>query len=395
MTFRRKPIDAAINTADLRRLAQKRAHKMVFDYIDGGAEDEQTLKRNSRAFQDYRLVHKVLTGVETVDPSITLLGTRLPVPFILSPAAGNRLFHTEGERGVARAANDIGTVYSLSTLLSVSIEDVADLTSAPKWFQLYVWKDRSLVKEMLGRARKAGFTTLILTADFPITGQRERDIRNGFTIPPSTGLKQVIEAIRRPAWSWDYVRSEKIRYANLSTDTPATSLSDFVAEQLHADFNWRDAERVLNVWDGPAVLKGVMHPDDADRARDMGFAAVSISNHGGRQLDGEAAPLDMLPTIRRQVGPDFPLILDGGVRRGSDILKALLLGANAISFARPYLYGLAAGGYQGVRRALTILTEEFTRSMALAGLTDLKTLDATMLMVPRGHSSNLTKELLQ
>ncbi len=384
MITTRSSVDAAVNIADLRRLARKRAHKMVFDYIDGGAEDEQTLRRNSAAFAGHRLIHKVLTGVDHVDPSITLLGECLPVPFILSPAAGNRLFHIEGERAVAKAANDIGTVYSLSTLSSVSIEDVAKLTAAPKWFQLYVWKDRALVKKMLDRAKGAGFTALILTADFPIAGQRERDIRNGFTIPPTVGPKQLIEAMRRPAWSWDYLRSEKIRYANISEDTSAVSLSDFVAEQLHTGFNWDDAQWVLDAWGGPALLKGVMHPADAQRARNMGFAAVAISNHGGRQLDGEAAPLDVLPAIRHSVGPDFPLILDGGVRRGSDVLKALLIGANAVSFARPYLYGLAAAGFHGVQRALNILSEELKLSMALAGLVDLKTLSPDMLIRPSG-----------
>ena len=366
-----KALDASQSIADLRRLAKARAHKMVFDYIDGGAEDELTLARNSSAFDTVGLIHRVLRGVDQVDMSTKLLGTELKVPFFLSPAAGNRLFHTDGERAVARAAEEIGTAYCLSTLSSVSIEDVAGLHSGPKWFQLYVWKDRGLVSEMLSRARAAGFEKLVLTVDFPHTGKRERDARNGFTIPPKLGLQQVIGAARKPYWSFDYVFGAPIRYANLSGETPAVSLSQFVAEQLHAGFDWDDAAWVLQEWGGDTILKGVVHPEDAVRARDAGFAAVSVSYHGGRQWDGGVSPLEMLPRLRDAIGEAYPLILDGGVRRGTHILKALASGANAVSFARPYLYGLAAGGYRGVQKALQILADEVRLSMALLGVSTI------------------------
>lgn len=371
--------DKYLNIEDLRRAAKRRAHKMVFDYIDGGADDEATLKGNSSAFDKYDLAFKALTGVSKVDTSVTLLGEKLDVPFFCSPAAGNRLFHTEGERAVARAAADVGTIYSLSTLSSVSMEEIAVLTNGPKWFQLYVWKDRVLVKEMLDRAKAAGYKALILTVDFPITGNRERDPRNGFTIPPKYGLKQAMAALQAPWWTRDFVFGPPVKYANLTADTPAVSLNQFVAEQLHAGFNWKDAEWLLGEWSGTAIIKGVVRPDDARKATDLGFDAISISNHGGRQLDYSIAPIDALPAIADEIGSDAELILDGGVRRGTDILKALALGARAVSFARPYLYGLAAGGYQGAARALKIMADAIERDMALAGVRSVEEIDGSLV----------------
>ena len=360
-------LDRCLNIDDLRVAARRRAHRMVFDYIDGGADDEVSLGRNTKAFDDYDLLFKVLAGADDVDMSTTLLGEKIDVPFIASPAAGHRLFHTHGERGVAKAADSAGTIFSLSTLSSVSIEEIAALTNGPKWFQLYVWKDRGLVKEMMGRAREAGYKALILTVDFPIAGNRERDPRNGFSIPPKVGVKQAWHALRAPAWSLDYVIRPSVKYANLSADTPAVSLQDFVYEQFDAGFNWRDAEWLLGEWNGPAVIKGVVRPDDARRAVDLGFNAVMVSNHGGRQLDRSPAPVHVLESIVDAVGPDAEVILDGGVRRGTDILIALALGARAVGFARPFLYGLAAAGEAGARRAMDILTNELRRDMVLLG----------------------------
>jgi len=360
-------LDRCLNIDDLRVAARQRAHRMVFDYIDGGADDEVSLGRNTKAFDDYDLLFKVLAGADNVDMSTTLLGEKIDVPFFASPAAGQRLFHTHGERGVAKAADSAGTIFSLSTLSSVSIEEIAALTNGPKWFQLYVWKDRGLVKEMMDRAREAGYKALILTVDFPIAGNRERDPRNGFSIPPKVGVKQAWHALRAPAWSLDYVIRPSVKYANLSADTAAVSLQDFVYEQFDAGFNWRDAEWLLGEWNGPAVIKGVVRPDDARRAVDLGFNAVMVSNHGGRQLDRSPAPVHVLESIVDAVGPDAEVILDGGVRRGTDILIALALGARAVGFARPFLYGLAAAGEAGARRAMDILTNELRRDMVLLG----------------------------
>lgn len=352
---------------------------MVFDYIDGAADDEDCLMRNTADFADYEIHHKVLTGYDAPDLSTTLMGRRIAVPFVLSPAAGNRLFHTDGEFGPARAAAKHGTAYALSTLSSVSIEEIAAATTGPKWFQLYVWKDRGLVAEMLSRAKAAGFEALVLTVDFPITGYRERDARNGFTIPPRIGAQQVFHAAMAPLWSLDYLTKPPVRYANLSADTPATSLSAFVAEQLSAGFNWSDAEWLLGEWGGPAVIKGVVREDDAQRAVATGFQALSISNHGGRQLDASPSPVSRIDAVRQAVGGDIDIIADGGVRRGTDVIKALALGANAVSFARPYLYGLAAYGERGAVRAVDLMVEAIKRDMILSGLGAVSDIDRSMV----------------
>jgi L-lactate dehydrogenase (cytochrome) len=364
-----------LDIADLRAAARRRAHRMVFDYIDGGADDEYTLRRNCEAFSDYELLFRVLVGIDAVDTSTTVLGEKLRLPFFPSPSAGNRLFHTEGERAVAKAAGDAGLIYCLSTLSSVSIEEIATITQGPKWFQCYVWKDRSLLREMIDRARAAGFTALILTVDFPVTGNRKRDQRNGFTIPPKIGVRQAWEALKRPAWSWDYLTKPAIKYANLSENTAAVSLAQFVAEQLNAGFSWRDAEWLLSEWGGKSLIKGVVREDDAKRAASIGFDAIWLSNHGARQLDYSVAPIDVLEGIVNAVGDRAQVVLDGGVRRATDVIKALALGARAVSFARPYLYGLAAGGEAGVRRALGILATDLRRDMALLGARNVAEID--------------------
>ncbi|MEL6323886.1 MAG: alpha-hydroxy acid oxidase [Pseudomonadota bacterium] len=373
------PLSRCLNIADLREAARRRAHRMVFDYIDGGADDEVTLAWNSDAFGRYAFHHRVLTGVAAPDLSTTLLGQRIGVPFVLSPSAGNRLFHTDGERGPARAAAKYETVYALSTLSSVSIEEIGTLTSGPKWFQLYVWKDKALVKEMLDRAKAAGYEALVLTVDLAVAGNRERDPRNQFTVPPKITLPLLMEALRSPAWTRDYLKGPAIGFANLSKDQPAASLSAFVDAQLDATFSWSDAEWVLGEWGGPAVLKGVMRADDAKRAVASGFPAIAISNHGGRQLDFSPAPVTCIAPIREAIGGDADLICDGGVRRGTDVLKAIALGANAVSFARPYLYGLAAGGTAGAIRALDILVDEIRRDMILVGAASIDELTADLI----------------
>lgn len=368
-----------LNVKDYREAAKRRAHKMVFDYIDGGSDDEVARFAGQSAFQDYRLAHRVLSGVDKPDMSTTVLGQKIDVPFILSPAAGNRLFHTDGEIGPAKAAEDVGTVYCLSTLASRSIEEIGALTTSPKWFQLYVWKDRVLVKEMLARAKAAGYTALILTVDFPVTGNRERDPRNGFTIPPKLGLKQVWHAMNAPLWSLDYLTKPSVKYANLAEDTSAVSLNEFVAQQLSADFSWTDAEWLLGEWNGPALIKGIARPDDAIRAVKTGFGAISLSNHGGRQLDSSPAPIHCVQEVREAIGDDAELIVDGGVRRGTDVLKALALGANAVSFARPYLYGLAAFGTKGAVQAVRQIRDAVERDMILTGVGALNHLDESFI----------------
>ena len=352
---------------------------MVFDYIDGAADDEVAIRNNSRGFLDYEIVHKVLTGAERIDLATTLLGHRMEVPFFLAPSAGNRLFHKDGERAVAAAAAKVGTIYSLSTLSTVSIEEIAALTSTPKFFQLYVWKDRGLVREMLARARAAGYGAMMLTVDMPIAGNRERDKHNRFTIPPRITLSQILAALRAPWWTLDHFTSPPITYANYAPRTKATSLARFFEEQLHAGFDWRDAEWLLGEWNAPAILKGVVSPNDAAQATAIGFDAIMISNHGGRQLDASPAPITMLRPIRDRIGNDAELIVDGGIRRCTDIIKAMAMGANAVSFARPYLYGLAAGGQKGVERALDLFVTGLRRDMVLAGARSIEALDESFI----------------
>ena len=368
-----------INIEDLREAAKSRAHKMVFDYIDGGADDEKTLLKNKSAFDNYELFYKVLSGVDSPDTSTTLLGEKIDVPFILSPSAGNRLFHTVGEVGPAIAAEKVGTIYSLATLSSVSIEEIGALTKTPKWFQLYIWKDRGLVREMLERAKAAGFTALFLTVDLPIAGNRERDPRNGFTIPPKIGPKQIWEGIKAPRWVKDYLLSPQITYANLNNATSAISLNNFIKDQMDASFNWADVEWLLGEWNGPSILKGVVRADDALQAEKVGFNAISISNHGGRQLDTSPAPIACLPAIRNIVSDKTELIVDGGIRRGTDVLKALAMGANAVSFARPYLYGLAAGGKEGAIHAVELIRDSIVRDMNLLGAQSVNDIDESLV----------------
>ena len=353
---------------------------MVFDYIDGGADDEHAIRNNQAAFSDYDILHKVLVGVDDVSTETTILGQKISTPILTAPAAGNRLFHKDGEIAVARAAAKHGTIYSLSTLSSFSIEDVAQASDGPRWFQLYVWKDRGLVREMIQRARAAGYSALILTVDFPVTGNRERDPRNGFTIPPRTGVRQAWEAIKSPFWTFDYLASPAIRYANLSQDTPAVSLSEFVANQLNAGFDWSDAEWLLGEWSGRSIIKGIVRADDAKRAVQTGFDAINISNHGGRQLDFSPATIHVLPEIADTVKGDAELIVDGGIRRGTDVIKALALGAQAVSIGKAYLYGLAAAGESGVDFALSHLTESTRRDMALAGAKSIDSIDKSMII---------------
>jgi len=352
---------------------------MVFDYIDGGADDEWTLRENSEAFHRYSLRHKVLVNVKEVDTSTTLLGQKIDVPFITSPTAGNRLFHKNGEMAVARAVARQGTIYSLSALSSFSIEDIAAATSGPKWFQMYAWKDRGLIRDMLQRAKEKGYQALVLTADFAVTGNRERDPRNGFTIPPKIGLKQMWEALRAPLWTLDYLFSPAISYANISKKAKAISLVEFIDSQVTPAFDWNEAEWLLGEWAGPSALKGVVHSDDAKTALKTGFNAITVSNHGGRQLDSAVAPITVLPEIVDTVGDDAEVILDGGVRRGTDIIKALALGAKAVSFGRPYLYGLAAGGERGVKLALSHLNASLRRDMALAGVTSIAEINENLI----------------
>ena len=363
---------------------------MVFDYLDAGADDEISLRRGKDAYTELEMHYKVLAGIKPpLDLSTKIFGQDVKLPFFGCPTAGNRMFHWEGEAAAAKAAEHHGTLYGLSSLATTGITEIGQIHKGPKVFQLYVWKDRELVKEVIAKAKEGGFQALALTVDFTWYGNRERDIRNDFSIPPKYNLKQTMEALRKPAWTWDFLTHEPYTYACINTDVPADSLAAFVNSQLMPEFSWKDAEWLLGEWNGPAAPKGVVRPDDAKRAADMGFSTIWVSNHGARQLETSPATIDVLPSIREAVGPDVEIIMDGGVQRGTDIAKALALGADSVGVGKPYLWGLAAGGTEGVIKAYDILKVELDRAMGLLGtptVDDLKR-EGPSLIKRRGVSS--------
>lgn len=365
-------LSTAASVADYRRLARRRLPRGVFDYVDGGAEDELSLRRNREAFRRLEFRPRVLCDVSAVDTSTTLLGRRLPVPVVLAPTGFTRIATSGGELDVARAAARAGLPYALSTMATRSIEEVAGVSGGPKWFQVYVWRDRGLVKDMLARAAAAGFEAIVLTVDTAVLGRRERDVRNGFTLPPKIGLGTLIDGALHPRWTWDFVRAEPITFANVTGTTvadgsSAVTLADYINGQFDPSLSWRDLDWLRAEWDGPIVLKGVQTVDDAMLAASAGIEAIALSNHGGRQLDGAPPPLELVSEVADAVADRAEVICDGGVRRGSDIVKAIALGARACMIGRAYLYGLAAAGERGVDGVLSILAADVRRTMALSG----------------------------
>lgn len=373
-------IARARNIADLRRMARERLPRMVFDYIDGGADDEVTLARNVSRFRDIELVWEALKDVDKIDTSTTIMGAPSASPFFISPTATSRLFHPRaGELAVARAAHAAGVPYTCSTLASASVEEIAAVNPGPKWFQVYVWRDRELVKEVLARAKAAGFSAIILTVDVPVVGNRERDGANDFTVPPKVTWRTATQALAAPGYLWDLATTSEIRPANFTHIRMNTGLIDFINAQFDRAVTWDDVRWLRETWDGKLAIKGIATPEDAQRCVSIGADAVWVSNHGGRQLDTAPASIDTLPAIADAVAGKVEIILDGGVRRGSDVVKALALGANAVAIGRAYLYGLAAGGEAGVRRALDIIDSEVRRTMALCGRTQLSALTRDLI----------------
>ncbi|MGE3928700.1 MAG: alpha-hydroxy acid oxidase [Hyphomonadaceae bacterium] len=361
-------LSSARNIADLRALAKRRLPLMVFDYIDGAADDEITNRRNESRFRDIELNFDVLVDVAEIDTTASIMGAPMRLPFFISPTAASRLFHIRGgERAVARAAQRAGVVYCCSSIASTSVEDIAAAHEGPRWFQMYVWRDRELVKQMLARAKAAGFTGLILTVDTPLAGNRERDPKNRFTIPPRVNWNNAINTLARPAYLWDLVTTPSIGPANFAHIQSDGGVMELINRQFDRSVTWADAQWMREQWGGPFAAKGVCTPADARRCIDIGASAVWVSNHGGRQLDTAPATIDALPAIADAVRGEAEIILDGGVRRGTDIVKALALGADAVALGRAYLWGLAAGGEAGVARALEILEAELRRAMALMG----------------------------
>jgi L-lactate dehydrogenase (cytochrome) len=377
--------------ADLRCRARRRLPRAIFDYLDGAADDEVTLARNSAAFGCRELLPRVLRDVAQVDLSTEIMGTKCSLPLVLAPTGMSRLFHHEGEAAVARAAKAGGILYSLSSVSTFSIEEVAAVSDAPKWFQIYVWKDRGILRELIARCRAARYTALCLTVDVPAPGNRERDLRNGFTVPPTFSVGTALDALRRPYWLWQLLTSPRMTLGNVrghvSADADVFSVIDYIRTQMDSSITWDDAAWMIREWNGPFAIKGILHPEDARRAMDIGATGIIVSNHGGRQLDHVPAPFEMLAEIVAAAG-GAQVILDGGVRRGTDILKALALGARACMIGRPYVYGLAAGGEAGVSRAIGILRAELETGMKLLGCNTLRELDASYLRRPWDSSGS-------
>lgn len=380
-------LQSAINIDDLRKMARRRLPRMVFDYIDGGAEDEVTLRRSVDRYADYQWQWDALVDISKIDTRTTVLGQSSAQPFFISPTAASRLFHPRlGERAVARAAASAGIPYSASTLASVRLEDIATAApGVPKFIQVYVWKDRGIVREFLSRAKAAGFTGCILTVDAAVAGYRERDPRNGFSIPPRINLKTATQAMARPGYLFDLVSTPPIGPANFEgVDTGGRDVMSLINDLFDRSMTWKDAEWMAAEWGGPFAVKGISTSEDARRAVDHGASAVWVSNHGGRQIDTSVPVIDLLPHIRAAIPPGTELIADGGVRRGSHVLKLMARGATSVALGRAYLFGLAAGGEAGVTRAIDILREDVARGMSLLGVTRLSDLGERFLRVPPG-----------
>jgi L-lactate dehydrogenase (cytochrome) len=367
------------NVEDFRRLARRRLPGPIFHYIDGAADDELTCRRNTEAFGQCDLVPNVLAGVETVDMTATIMGKTIAMPLMLSPTALQRLFHWQGERAVARAAEKAGTWFGISSLATISIEEIGRMVSTPKMFQLYVHKDKGLNRAMIERCKAARFDAIALTVDTIVGGNRERCLRTGFTSPPKLTLASMASFAAHPAWAMNYFLREKFELSNLKDHVAegsnvALSVADYFNTMLDQSMDWKMAEAIRADWGGHFCLKGIMSVEDARRAVDIGASAIMVSNHGGRQLDGSRAPFDQLAEIVDAVGDRIDVICDGGIRRGSHVLKALSVGAKACSGGRMYLYALAAAGQPGVERTLANLRAEIERGMKLMGMKRLSDL---------------------
>ena len=373
------------NVEDFRKLAKKKLPSPIFHYIDGGSDDEVTLKRNTDSFNKCDLVPSVLTDVSNVDLSTTIFNQKIDFPLFLSPTSMHRLYHHEGEKASAMAAEKLGTIFSMSTMATTSIEEIGKFTDGPKLFQLYIHKDKGLTDNLIERCHEAKFNALCLTVDTVVAGNRERDHRTGFVTPPKLTLGSLLSFILHPEWSLNYLFRKKFELSNLIHMTQKgssieKSVMGYINEQFDPSMNWKDAQYCVKKWNGPFALKGIMSVEDAKKAIDIGCTAIMISNHGGRQLDGARAPFDQLADIVDAVGGKIEVILDGGVRRGTHVLKGLSLGAKACSFGKGYLFALAAGGEKGVEAILKKMKEEIYRDMTLMGCKSVSELNRSKLV---------------
>ena len=359
------------NFHDDRELARRRLPGPIFDYIDGGADDEATLRRNTAAFDSWDLVPNVLRGIGAVDLSVTVMGQTLALPFYCSPTALQRLFHHQGERAVAAAAAKYGTMFGVSSLGTTSLEELRQAYPGPQVYQFYFHKDRGLNRAMMDRAKAAGVQVMMLTVDSITGGNRERDLRTGFSIPFRLTLAGMAQFALHPMWGINHVTHEKFRLPQLEDHVDmgsgTMSISRYFTEMLDPAISWDDVARMVADWGGPFCLKGVMSAEDARRAAEIGCSGIVLSNHGGRQLDGGRAPFDQLDEVVQTAGGRLDVMIDGGIQRGTHVLKALARGAKAVGLGRAYLFPLAAGGQPAVERALGRLKTEVERDMKLMG----------------------------
>ena len=367
------------NVMDFRSLAKRRLPAPVFHYLDGGADDELSLARNTDAFGDYELLPSQLSDVSNVDLRSTLFGQPVHWPVMIAPTGASKLFHRSGETAVARAAAKFGMVYSLSTLSTATIEDVAAASEGPKAFQLYIFKDRGLTDEWLKRCSETGYVALQLTVDTPVAGNRERDFVYGFGAPPRSRLRQVASFAHYPGWLYRALVRKDLEMVNITSGSEAArnwkgGIRKYIDEQLERSLTWKDVEWLAARWQGALVIKGVQTVEDCRKAAESGATAVMLSNHGGRQLESSPAPVDCIAAVADALRDRLEIICDGGIRRGNHVVKALALGAHACSIGRGYLFALAAGGQPGVERALTLLRAEVERTMALAGCNSVRNL---------------------
>jgi L-lactate dehydrogenase (cytochrome) len=359
------------NFHDFRELARRRVPSPIFDYIDGGADDEVTLRQNTASFERCDLVPNVLRGVETLDISVRVMGQKLALPVYCSPTALQRLFHHQGEKAVAAAAAKYGTMFGASSLGTVSVEALRKTYATPQVYQFYFHKDRGLNDAMMQRAKTAGVDVMMLTVDSITGGNRERDLRTGFSIPFRLTLAGMLQFAIKPMWAVNYLTHEKFKLPQLDEHVDmgsgAMSIGRYFTEMLDPSMNWDDVAKMVRNWDGQFCLKGVMSVADAKRAVEIGCTGIVLSNHGGRQLDGSRTPFDQLAEVVDAVGDRLDVLMDGGVQRATHVLKALSLGAKAVGVGRFYLFPLAAAGQAGVERALGLMRAEIERGMKLMG----------------------------
>lgn len=377
-------LEEAFTIQDLKEIAKSKVPSVMFDYMQGGAEDELTLKWNREAFSKYEFVPRVLRDVSQIDLSTTVQGVDLKIPVISAPTGMSRMFHHLGERAVVKASHKAGAAYSLSTVATTSIEDVAEESKGPLFFQIYAWHNRDMVYDFINRCKSENYNGIMLAVDLASLGKRERDLRNGHGRPSVLRRNTALGALSRPAWLYHFLTKPKWRMANMINHLPhganAMKVIDNVNKQFSATVNWADVKELQQKWNGKFMLKGIQSVEDAVLAAEHGVSGIILSNHGGRQLDGAPAPLDLLPKVVEAVGSDVEVMMDGGIERGSDIIKAIALGANAVLIGKAYLYGLAAGGEAGVNRTFEILTDEMIRVMQLIGCASISELTSSYVV---------------